>query len=314
MYTPLVSIIIPTFNRANLIGETLDSILAQTYENWECIVVDDGSTDGTEELLKRYVQNDSRFQYFKRPEDRVKGGNSCRNFGFEISKGEFVNWFDSDDLMIDKKIELQIAKLIGDSDKYMCVCQTLVFENTRNNILGLRNDKVFSEDPLNDFITSKIKWLTQSPIIRKDFLIDNNLKFDESLQQSQEWDFFVRVLDLNVNYTFMDEPLVLFRKHCNSISFGSRSLDKILSGYFARKKALKNTKSALSYDAKFKILGSFIATYNELLVRRYFSEANRIRKELLNNEYTCVVKLKINLAFISYLVFNKGHFFLKFKN
>ena len=89
--------------------------------------------------------------------------------------------------------------------------------------------RVYAEDPLNDFITSKIKWLTQSPIIRKDFLIDNNLKFDESLQQSQEWDFFVRVLDLNVDYTFIDEPLVLFRKHYNSISFGSRSLDKILS-------------------------------------------------------------------------------------
>ena len=61
MQPPLVSIIIPTYNRAHLIGETLDSVLVQTYTHWECIVVDDGSTDGTDALLATYCKKDSRF-------------------------------------------------------------------------------------------------------------------------------------------------------------------------------------------------------------------------------------------------------------
>ena len=69
---PLVSIIILTYNRAHLIGETLDSVLAQTYTHWECIVVDDGSTDATDEVLATYVEKDSRFQYHHRPKDRQK--------------------------------------------------------------------------------------------------------------------------------------------------------------------------------------------------------------------------------------------------
>lgn len=87
MEQPLVSIIIPTYNRAHLIGETLDSVLAQIYTNWECIVVDDGSTDSTAELLAFYVEKDSRFQYHHRPKDRLKGANACRNYGFELSRG-----------------------------------------------------------------------------------------------------------------------------------------------------------------------------------------------------------------------------------
>src|SRR5690554_6998972 len=97
---PLVSIIIPTYNRAHLIGETLDSVLAQTYQNWECIVVDDGSTDNTDEVMAEYMAKDSRFQYHHRPEDRLPGGNAARNYGFEVSKGEYIQWFDSDDIML----------------------------------------------------------------------------------------------------------------------------------------------------------------------------------------------------------------------
>ncbi len=96
---PLISIIIPTYNRAQIIGETLDSIIAQNYTNWECIVVDDGSTDNTQEILQNYIAKDTRFQYHQRPKDKLKGPNSCRNYGFKLSKGEFINFFDSDDFL-----------------------------------------------------------------------------------------------------------------------------------------------------------------------------------------------------------------------
>ena len=92
-------VIIPIYNRAHLIEETIQSITAQTYTNWECIIVDDGSTDKTEQTIAEYSVKNKNIQFYKRPDHLVKGANSCRNYGFTLAKGEFINWFDSDDVM-----------------------------------------------------------------------------------------------------------------------------------------------------------------------------------------------------------------------
>jgi len=96
---PRLSIIIPLYNRAKLIVETLDSILAQTYEDWECIVVDDGSTDDSLAVAQSYAEKDVRFTVVPRPHDRIKGGNTCRNIGYQMATGNLIYWFDSDDLL-----------------------------------------------------------------------------------------------------------------------------------------------------------------------------------------------------------------------
>ena len=116
MNSPLISIIIPTYNRAHLIGETLDSILLQTYPNWECIVVDDGSADNTADVMRDNIKNDNRFQYHQRPDNRKKSPNSCRNYGFELSKGEYIKWFDSDDIMLPYLLEKQISSFVKNVD------------------------------------------------------------------------------------------------------------------------------------------------------------------------------------------------------
>jgi glycosyltransferase involved in cell wall biosynthesis len=174
---PLVSIIIPTYNRAHLLGETLDSVLAQTYTYWECFIVDDGSTDNTEQFVRSYCERDKRFQFYKRPENRPKGANACRNYGFELSKGEYMNWFDDDDIMVKDKIMKQTKQLL-DSDLNFTVCQTLIFKGDLSNVLGLRKGKLKSDNFFNDFITNKIKWLTQAPLLKRKYLIDNDLSFD----------------------------------------------------------------------------------------------------------------------------------------
>lgn len=109
----LVSIIIPTYNRCDLITETLNSVLGQNYEDWEAIVVDDGSTDQTRLVVQSYCEKDTRIKYFERPKNLVKGGNSCRNYGFYKSKGAYVMWLDDDDLLHPEKISRQLDRCIN---------------------------------------------------------------------------------------------------------------------------------------------------------------------------------------------------------
>ncbi len=220
---PLVSIIIPTYNRAHLIAETLDSVLAQTYTNWECIIVDDGSTDNTETVVGAYVAKDSRFKYYHRPPEHLSGGNGARNYGFKMSKGDYVNWFDSDDLMHFQKLNSQITALEND-DCDFSVCQSLVFEKNKLNILGLWHEKIISSKPLEDFIQKNIVFSTPSPILKINFLKKLNITFDEKLKSSQEWEFFCRLLYYSPIYNAVDTPLVYIRKHKDSTTHNSNKI------------------------------------------------------------------------------------------
>ena len=80
MLNPLVTIIIPVYNRVNLIEETLISIAKQSYNNFECIIIDDRSTDDSIKIINNYIKNDHRFKLYKNPDNKIKGANSCRNY------------------------------------------------------------------------------------------------------------------------------------------------------------------------------------------------------------------------------------------
>ena len=190
---PLVSIIIPTYNRAHLIGETLDSILAQTYTNWECIIVDDGSTDDTDAVVGKYVDKDLRFHYYPRPADRPKGANACRNYGFERSNGEYVNWFDSDDLMVSDKLSTDVSIVIN-TDFDFTISQSEFFNTTQDENIGYWNNVLWSDEPLDDFIQKKISWSPNAPIWKRQILIKQNLVFDEKLQNAQDYWFHIQAI------------------------------------------------------------------------------------------------------------------------
>lgn len=168
----LVSIIIPTYNRAHLISETLNSIISQTYTNWECIMVDDGSTDNTNRLIKNYCKKDHRFKYYTRPASMQKGANSCRNFGFNVSKGNYVNWFDSDDFMFPDFIKIKLDKLKNGHFDFV-ISKSILFENNNlaiNKVYNYTFDK-FAISHFN-FVSHKINWLTPDLMIKR-HIVDN---------------------------------------------------------------------------------------------------------------------------------------------
>lgn len=266
---PLVSIIIPTYNRAHLIGETLDSVLAQTYQNWECIVVDDGSTDDTDKVMAFYCEKDSRIQYHHRPQDRLSGGNAARNYGFEMSKGEYVNWFDDDDIMCNNKLHSQV-EVLNHCNYNFSICQVLVFEGGVNNILGLRHEHIISEHPLLDFIKGEIVFLTPSLIIKKSFLIKNNLRFSEDLKAAQEWEFFTRILFYSPEYHITNESLVKIRKHNQSISFNDDNNLRNWHYYLAREKLfLFLSDKVVRHDQE---INDFLSFYFKSRLKKYLFE------------------------------------------
>lgn len=309
---PLVSIIIPTYNRAQLIGETLDSVLAQTYANWECIVVDDGSTDGTSQLMKEYCSKDLRFQYHHRPKNKPKGANACRNYGFELSKGEYVNWFDDDDLMHSNKIYLQLVSII-DNQSDLSVCQTLLFEDTLNNKLGLRHPSIYSNNPLNDFVSGKIKWLTPSVLFKKHVLTKSQLKFDEDLHKHQEWDFFIRFLMYNQNFSVIEEPLAFYRKHELSITYGEKTFEKHMSLFYSRYKLLANEKAyLLSVENISLIKNQLKGVLLVYLIDKRFMISSRLITDLLRlNLFNLNEKINMVIATLSFMLVGKGEKILK---
>ena len=192
---PLVSIIVPTFNREYLIGETLDSVLVQTYTNWECIVVDDGSTDETEKIIKTYVDSDSRFQCHKRPKTRLKGANACRNYGFEMSKGDYLIFLDSDDLLENTCLEkrclaLNLKRNIGKS--------VFVF-NMGLLINKVKTKRVYNKDfnnskiYLKQFLKGVVPW-TITCVFWDRVTFEVVGKFDEKFQRLQDVDLHTRLL------------------------------------------------------------------------------------------------------------------------
>jgi glycosyltransferase involved in cell wall biosynthesis len=199
---PLVSIIIPTYNRAHLIGETLDSVLAQTYTKWECIIVNDGSTDTTNSVVGSYLAKDPRFKYYHRPSDRPKGANACRNYGFEKSAGAFILFLDSDDLLAKTCVENRMILFVNDQNLDFVISNTGHYED------GCFSNQSLNKDPFSKtsyeyvllFFSYKLPWTIMSVLWKKNILTD--FRYDERLIRFQDVDFHIQVLYRN-EFKFM---------------------------------------------------------------------------------------------------------------
>ena len=227
----MVSIIIPTFNRSDLLGATLESMLAQTYKNWECILVDDGSNDYTQELMEFYCKLDSRVKYHQRPSTYPKGANTCRNYGFELSKGEYIQWFDSDDLMVPCFLETKLRGLQENNVDFV-ISKCANFRDPDPSRIIDKNEKYYKfkefEITKINYITQNINWLTPDVLGKKELF--QNVRFNENLHSAQERNFFSKLICVSENCHIIDEFLTLRRKHETSIqsSLQKNSYDRAM--------------------------------------------------------------------------------------
>lgn len=196
MQLDLISIIIPTFNSSKHIKSTLDSVLSQTYTNWECILVDDGSNDSTISILIDYANKDERIKWYKRPDTKQKGPSSARNYGIEKANGEFVVFLDSDDLLLETCLENRIAFAKENPNFDFWVFKMVLFEQNRDQDKGMFNILPLSNENENEFylrllLQGKFPFIVTCPLWKM-----TNLEllggFDEQMRMLEDPDLHTR--------------------------------------------------------------------------------------------------------------------------
>ena len=194
--SPTVSVVISTYNRADLVGRAIGSVINQTYRNLEIIVVDDHSTDNTEEVVKGF--GESRLQYIRH--ERNKGGPAARNTGITAATGEYIAFLDDDDEWVENKIERQLQSV---QDFGGVLCRSFIRGKNRMS----RPYKKVTVNPL-DLRKGFIFGGGTSILLARTVILKDTL-FDEDLSSSQDWDLLIRLAS-KCKIAYINEPLVRY--------------------------------------------------------------------------------------------------------
>nr|WP_314840188.1 glycosyltransferase family A protein [uncultured Flavobacterium sp.] len=200
----LVSIIVPCYRQAHFLGESLQSVLDQSYINWECIIVNDGSPDNTAIVAQEWCAKDTRFRYVY--QDNA-GLSSARNTGIKHSKGEFILPLDSDDILHDDYLSKIVPVLSMNSDLGVVSCYRYFFVNDRSNII--REYKA-SGSNYRDLMFENM--LMPSSLYRKKCW-EQVGGYDESMLKGfEDWEFWINVTKRGWKFQFVEEFLFFYRK------------------------------------------------------------------------------------------------------
>lgn len=181
-----ISVIIPTYNRANTVGRAIQSVLSQTYQDFEIIVIDDGSTDNTEEVIRSF--HDSRIRYIRHKKNR--GGSAARNTGIHAARGEYIAFLDSDDEWLPQKLEKQINVMKKSPETWVGVCTgfwLIEEEREKREHIPTVVDDLFHRLLADCFLRAGSTLLVLRSILNK---IGG---FDENLPRHQDWDLLLRL-------------------------------------------------------------------------------------------------------------------------
>ncbi|WP_166921708.1 glycosyltransferase family 2 protein [Flavobacterium poyangense] len=259
---PKVSIIVPSYNQGQFINETLLSVYNQIYVNWECIIVNDGSTDNTEEIARLWQVKDSRFKYFYKENSGVS---STRNFGISKATGIYLQFLDSDDLLDEKKIQLsvdQIQKTVGRKPQVVISNFKMISSDSKEILPAFCevNEKSFTFE---NFLYNLFSIQLQCGFF--DIKLFENIKFPEKLSAQEDWIVWINIFKNNPNYSFIDLPLAYYRINpsgrMNTIGADDNQI-----------KILDSLKEILTYDQYHK--------FSVDLISRHFNSAKLFKNNL----------------------------------
>ncbi len=260
MQRGLVSIMMPAFNAARYIGGAIESILVQTYSNWELLVVNDGSTDATAEVAARFT--DPRIKLINKGNG---GESSARNVALDNSIGEFIAYLDADDAYLPHHLASTISYLESHADRdavytdgYHIDQDGTFLKSLQKRRRGPFEGRVFEEAVR----ASDIFGPPICVVLRHELVAKHHLRYDPRIVIGPDWDFFVRYADL-AQFGYVDEPTCLYRVHQTNITVQVDSTRR--KGYLAlcREKSIKlenfktcsvETRVAVFYDLLINLL------------------------------------------------------------
>ncbi|RTY93153.1 glycosyltransferase family 2 protein [Flavobacterium sp. RSP46] len=213
---PLVTIIMATYNRAHFIVETLQSIQSQVFTNWECLIIDDGGSDNTIDVIAPLLEKDTRFQFFKRPDSYIKGLPGSRNYGLDLAQGDYVIFFDDDDIVHPQNLELCVKELSKQNVSFCRYLRNVFFDDFDYNF-------EFSKDYASFFVTkSDVEKLlinelpfNSCAVMWHRTCFDGN-RFVEHLMYAEEWELYSRILSSDIKGISIEKCLFFGRKHADS--------------------------------------------------------------------------------------------------
>lgn len=206
----LVSVVLPTYNRAHILVRAIDSVLEQTYTNWELIIIDNHSTDGTDDLVNSY--HNPRIQLLKIHNDGIIA--KSRNVGIRQAKGELIAFLDSDDIWESNKLEIQLLKMSESGCKFSSTAISLIDKKGKTVKKKYRNKlttHLFNvPNSRNLYYSNQI--VLSSVMIEKDFLGDLRFDEDEHMVAVEDYGLWLLLLRKKENpYIFIKENLVKYR-------------------------------------------------------------------------------------------------------
>lgn len=222
MKVPLVSVIIPTYNSANYIKEALESVFEQTFQDFEIIVIDDGSTDGTGEILKKYGDRiRSLFQ-------DNSGPASARNKGIRIARGRYIAFLDADDIWLPLKLEKQVG--LFHQREYLGMVTTGVCSFDEKGVFGFSTNKretlMRGDIARNIFLRSNVG--TPTVMVRKE-VFDKIGLFEENIRQAEDDNMWIRIAS-HYDVELIDEALTKVRNHPQRMTLNkSELLESVLT-------------------------------------------------------------------------------------
>jgi glycosyltransferase involved in cell wall biosynthesis len=217
MSLPLVSVIIPTYNRSSLVLEAIDSVFRQTFTDFELIVVDDGSTDGTVEVFNPYK---GRFVYCRQ---NNQGVSVARNRGLRLARGQWIAFLDSDDYWLPEKLETQIRFFSHTPEALICQTEEIWIRNGRR-VNPLKKHQKFSGDIFAPSL--RLCLVSPSAVMIKKELFDRVGCFDETLPACEDYDLWLRISS-KIPIYLIDQPLVVKRGgHPDQLSRITPALDR----------------------------------------------------------------------------------------
>ncbi|WP_419958033.1 glycosyltransferase family 2 protein [Psychrobacillus psychrotolerans] len=302
----LISVIIPAYNSGKFIRKTIDSVLNQSFDNFEVLVINDGSTDKTEEIVKEYIVRNPKVRLINQ---NNSGVSVARNMGIKESKGDYICFLDSDDFYDVLFLEKMFNE-IKLEDSEVCYCGY-------NKITPMKKVHVFTnfqkENVLKNYILGKVRVHTTGWMIKKELISKNNILFSEELAWGEDFEFFCKVLGQSNKICYVKDYLTNYTVNINDDRLSTFSIKKIDNDFETIKKISEYREIDKNIAAKrvlinyrlpalvsYRLLNAYKYKVEENIILDYFNKyENYIVKFSFNNG---IRSLKLNISIIYLLL------------